>query len=228
MTNQDFINSLSPKATQIISSYSCKKDKKDIVVVLSENESQLNFTNPEKYIIEVKRKESFEQMEYELLHEFFHCVQMDENFPSLTPIDYSYSKIASSLSSTVLDLDVNKRLEKWNYFYNSSGLKNSINDIRKLIFISQNDSLVYDEIHEMNQYINICSMIAFVRINSPHIAEINQLLKILSENAKDFYKTQSVIFNTINKIGFNSPQKVHKVFKTLIRELKLEKYIKIS
>lgn len=229
MTNQEFISGLSPKAKQIISDYNCTDSKKrTIVVFVTDNRSQVNVSYPDKYIIEVKKNPVFSNMEYELLHEFYHCVQMDENFPNIHAITPNYTKLASSLSSTVLDLDVTDRLTTVGYPFNPEQLKDSLNTIRTLIIIASNDVSVKEKIHETNQYIYMCAMIAFIRINYNKPDEIEQLLQILKTNAHDFFQTQSVIYNAIKRIGYDTPKKAYKLFKTLIRELKLINYIQIS
>lgn len=229
MTNQEFINALSPKAKQIISAYNCTDSKKrTIVVFVTDNRSQVDVSFPDKYIIEVKENSVFSNMEYALLHEFYHCVQMDENFPNIHAVTSSYTRLASSLSSTVLDLDVNDRLTKAGYPYNSEQLKGLLDRIRKIIVIASNDTSIKNEIHEINQYIYLCSMIAFIRINYNKPDEIEQLLQILKTNAQDFFQTQSAIYNAIKKIGYDTPKKAYKLFKTLIRELELSDYVQIS
>ena len=229
MTNQEFIDNLSSQAKHIIFDYDYKNPQRDkINVFITKNRSQLNTSIPDRYIIEVKQKSNFHQMEYEFLHEFFHCVQIDSGFPYVQATSSEYTKLAAAISSVVLDLDVTERLNNVNYFYNQKDLTESINTMKKLILISKTDTITNNFIYEINQYIYMCCKIAFIKFlyDKPH--EIEQLLNILKINAKDMYKSQSIIYNSIKRIGYNTPQNVYKLFKTLIRELKLEGYIKIS
>ena len=116
MTNQEFINNLSPKAKEIISSYKPKDlSKYNIKVCLNDEHTRVNVSNPDAYIFEIKRQTSFYDMEYALLHEFYHCVQKDSGFPSTSQVDIKYQNISSYLSSIVLDCDVYDRLLKNGY-----------------------------------------------------------------------------------------------------------------
>ncbi len=229
MTVNEFINALSPKAKQIIYNYEyINNNRNTIIINFTDSRSQVNLSHQDRYIIEIKRNPILYNMEYDLLHEFYHCVQIDQGFPSVDHTLSKYQKLATIISSAVLDLDVNERLVKVGYPLNYFYLKRSLDEIRKIILISNNDSSVNQEIHEITNYMYICTKIAFIRINYNNQNEVDQLLQILKNNAIDCFKTQSIIYNTIVKTGYNTPQKSYKTLKTLIRELKLNDYIHIS
>lgn len=228
MTNDEFINALSPKAKQIIESYACKRKKNRIIICLNEEHTKVDVSDPNQYIIEVRQTASLYDMEYRLLHEFFHCVQMEEGFSYVSQTSVEYGRIASAISYVVLDLDVNNRLEEVGYPYNPDGLKNILDTTWKLTIMAKTDATVERELHKPNEFFYRCAITAFIRINYNNADEIGKLLNLLKQNAPDIYKAQAVIYNTVKEVGFDTPKKAYTVFKTLIRELRLENYIQIS
>lgn len=227
MNNQEFLNLLSRRAKNIVYNYEIITNKKPIKVILDKY-SALDTSFDNMYIIHVNQNNSIDIMEYDFLHEFLHCVQKDEGFPSVYYNNIKYKMLAETISSMVLDLNVIKRLNAYGYPYNSNELKENINNIRNLMNIAKINSEVKIEMHETNQYFNICFMIAFCRLEYDNGNELIQLLQIVQKNASDFYKTQSIIYDTIIKYGYNIPKQVYKIFKTLIRGLKLYNYVRIS
>ena len=229
MNNQEFIDKLSSKVKQIVLNYEYKNPTKNrIIVQITDERTRVDLSYDNKYIIEIKYSPIFNDMEYGFLHEFFHCVQYDEGFPYVVPITFQYHKMASAISSIILDLDVQDRLTKYGYKYNSTLLKESIDTIRKSIIISSYDKEVKQEINEINQYIYICCKIAFIRINYNNEDEVKQLLNIVKQYKPDIEKIQSIIYDSIYSIGYNTPKKVYKFLKKIIRELKLNKFVRIS
>ena len=226
MTNNEFLNLISDKAKGLINNYPCKTNKTDIKVFLDER-SYVETNIKNMYVIHVNKNNSLENMEYDLLHEFFHCVQIDEGYPSVYQKDIKYKDLATNISSMVLDLDVNNRLKEVGYLIKRDNISTGINDIKKLIMISKKDQSVYNEMREMCQYNYFCLLIAYYRLTHNDQNEISQSIKVIKENAYDFYKTQELIYNTVVKTRYDSPKKVYKIFKTLIRELKLSNYVEI-
>ena len=229
MTSQDFLEKLSPQAKQIVSNYiNINSNKNKITVFITDYRSQMNAAIQDEYIIEIKQNPIFYQMEYEFLHEFFHCIQKDNGFPHIHAISPTYTKMAANISSVILDLDVTERLSKVGYPFNPNCLEESLNSVRKLLVISNNDSSVKKFIYEPNQFIYMSAITAYIRINYDKQNRIDQLLDIMKLYLPDMYRSQSIIYRSIKRVGYNTPQKVYKLLKILIRELKLEKYIEIS
>lgn len=137
MTNQEFINNLSPKAKSIISSYICNDNsvKRDIIVYLTNDYTRVNISDPDKYIFEIKRQDSFYDMEYALLHEFYHCVQKDCGFPNITYIDNNYQNTSSYIASIILDCDVYNRLLDDGYKENPEILHKRFLEIQALFLL---------------------------------------------------------------------------------------------
>ena len=227
MTNQEFLNSLSDNAKNIIKNYQCKTNKIDVEVFL-DDKSYVETNIENKYIIHVNQHNPFNQMEYEFVHEFYHCIQKDEGFPNISYKDIKYQKLAAYLTSVVLDLDVINRMNNIGYSYDDSTLDEKVKTIIKLIKLSSLDIEVRNEIHELFQYNKLCLSIAFCRILYSNQYKINYILQLAENNTPYIYKTQSIIYNTITKIGYDTPRKTYKIFKTLIRELKLSDYVTIS
>ena len=227
MTNQEFLDSLSDKAKNIIQDYECQTQKNNVIVYL-DNRSFMEANIDGTYIIHVNQNNPFDIMEYEFLHEFYHCVQKDEGYPHISQTHIKYQKLAAYLTSVVLDLDVINRMNNIGYSYDDSTLDEKVKTIIKLIKLSSLDIEVRNEIHELFQYNKLCLSIAFCRILYSNQYKINYILQLAENNTPYIYKTQSIIYNTITKIGYDTPRKTYKIFKTLIRELKLSDYVTIS
>lgn len=227
MKNQEFLNSLSVKAKNIIQNYQCKNNKTTIEIFL-DDKSYVEINIEDKYIIHINKNNSLDEMEYEFVHEFYHCIQKDDGYPNISQTHIKYQKLAAYLTSVVLDLDVINRMNNIGYSYDDSVLDEKIETIIKLIKLSTLDVEACNEIHELFQYNKLCLSIAFCRMLYSNQDKINYILQLAKNNAPDIYKTQSIIYNAITKIGYDTPRKTYKVFKTLIRELKLSDYVTIS
>lgn len=228
MNNQEFIDKLSSKVKQIVLNYEYKNPTKNrIIVQITDERTRVDLSYDNKYIIEIKYSPIFNDMEYGFLHEFFHCVQYDEGFPYVVPITFQYHKMASAISSIILDLDVQDRLTGNGYMYDNAPLKDAVDLIRKSVIISSYDEAVKQEIYEINQFIYICCKIAFIRINYNNKNDIQQLLDIVNQHAPYIERNQSIIYDAIYRTGYNTPKKVYKFFKQIIRELRLSNFIKI-
>ena len=137
MTNQEFLQTLSKKAQDIVSQNIQKYNNLTFEVFYS-NVSKVISNNTSNYIIYIKNNIP-EDTEYRFLHEFFHCIQYEEGFPSIIPQSEEYKDLASGLSSIILDLDIRERLENNGYFQDLKYIKEFINiEIKMLNMIKHN------------------------------------------------------------------------------------------
>ena len=134
------------------------------------------------------------------------------------------------ISSLILDLDVTQRLENEGYIqtHNEKTLDENIDTVQKLIIFSKTDQCIHDEFYEINQYYKIICHIVHDRFIFGNIEKVNKMLLFIKKHDANTYKIQSIIYDTIVRYGYDSPKKVYKIFKTLIRELELEDYIEIT
>lgn len=148
MTSQEFIDNLSSKAKEIISNYECSSlNKRKIIIYLTDDFTRVDTSNPDAYIIYVKKHDSFNDMEYEFLHEFYHCVQKDEGFPNVSQTNIKYHRMASEISSAVLDYDVYDRLLTQGYYENQNKIKNIFLETKKILIVASKEQ-------ELDKWIN--------------------------------------------------------------------------
>lgn len=227
MTNNEFLNSISKNAKNIIFNYQLKSNK-NIIKVFLDNKSYVDYGYENMYIIYVNKNNPIDIMEYELLHKFYHCVQKDQGFPSATQKNIIYQKLAGYISSVVLDLDIIEHLDELGYKFDDNYLYRNIQNYKSLIEMSKFDKEAYKYLYNINEYVHICSMFAFCRLKCSNKNPINQLLQTLKITERTIYDSQEIIYNAIARYGYRTPKKALKTFKTIIRELELDSYIEIS
>lgn len=228
MTNQEFINNLSPKAKEIISSYKPKDlSKYNIKVCLNDEHTRVNVSNPDAYIFEIKRQTSFYDMEYALLHEFYHCVQKDSGFPSTSQVDIKYQNISSYLSSIVLDCDVYDRLLKNGYKENPNILHKVFNEIQALFSISLQEKKYEDFLNTTDTRIFYAGRLLLLSRYYDKKDEVNKLIYFSKIHFPAIYNDYRIFSDAVQRYGFTSPKNVRKIFKTVIRELGIDELVKI-
>ena len=222
-------NNFSPKAVEVYQRYIKINNNKSLNIILSPSEKICVETDiPNEYKIHLNSQLPIEEIEINFAHELLHCIQLEEGFLSISSKEIQYKNIASLTSSAVLDLDVNERLMSLGYEVNHKLLEKQILETKNKLLFSQVNDEMNEYIRTPNEFIFMCSMIAFCRINIKTYPLVEDVLKFVKSDFPDIYKGQNVFFNSIKLYGYNSPQKVYKAFKTIIRELKLNDYIQIT
>lgn len=228
MTNQDFVDSLSTKAKNIIENYQCNNTiKRKIVVYLNDTTTRVNMSQPDMYIFEIKKKESFYDMEYSFLHEFYHCVQRDSGFPYTSQTNIKYETLSGYISSIVLDCDVYNRLLGDGYKENPNVLCSAINDIQKTFFVISREKQFENYINDIEHQIFYAGKMVLISEFYDDRNSINNLIDFTKINFPIIYKDYIIFVDAIKRYGFYSPENVHKIFKTIIRELKIEEFVTI-
>ena len=228
MTNQEFVDSLSPKAKEILSNYQYKNNtKRKIIVCLNDTVTRVNMDQPDAYIFEIKKKESFYDMEYSFLHEFYHCVQRDCGFPYISYIDIKYEKLSCMLSSIVLDCDVYERLLNDEYKEDPNILHSEYNNVYNTLFVISKENQYYDYFSDIEHQIFYAGKIVLISKFYNDTDNINKLIDFIKMKFPIIYKDYILFTDAIKRYGFSSPKNVHKIFKTVIRELKINEFVTI-
>lgn len=223
MTNQEFIDNLSPKAKTILNGQYTRRTNKSIEINLHEKYTRVITDNPIKYIIYVQHKEIMYDMEYSLLHEFLHCIQTEEGFPSTNFLDKKYQKISADISTVVLDQDVYHKLSQLDY-ENPSYFKNTYNEFEQLVLSvskSKNSILLANQIEQRIWF--SCKLILLQMVFGE--GSLKNLTNTIKQKMPLVYKTYNIMNTAIQTHGFSTPEEVTNSFKAIIQGLGLEKYI---
>lgn len=223
MTKDEFLPTLSQKAQNIVN-YNLKlfKNNRSFTVFYSD-ESRVISQNGQDFIIYVKN-DIPNDVEYRFLHEFFHCVQDEEGFPSIVKCDEKYKELATYLSSIILDLDVRERLENNGYFQDLKYMKELIKTYIKMLKMLQ-------QIHDKHELTSVDEMIQLGGlIITSDIAKVDNkrlisLVKRVRPKAIAYYKAFS---ECIGKYSYNEAKDVEKIFEILIERFKLSSCIEIQ
>lgn len=177
----------------------------------------------ESYNIKIKRDSKY--FEITLLHEFFHCLQHEDNFPFLTKTDGTCDKFVNELSSVVLDLDVGDRLSYHNYdrFLNFKELSEAYTVILCYAKLTGDKS----ELLNINDNYNLSQFLAYLKYFNFN-KDLQILLPLVKELIPQSYEFYKIFYKSFIMYSHNNPKGIYKLFKCLIKELKLEKCVKIS
>lgn len=223
MTNQEFIDNLSPKAKTILNGQYKRKTNKTIEISVHDKHTRVGLDHPTVYPIEVRYREPFYDMEYSLLHEFFHCIQIEEDFPSTSFLDEKYQQMSIDISTLVLDLDVHDRLLKHGY-YTPNYINKTFNEFKYSI------SLLIDKknimfANEIEQRIRVSYKLILLNKEFDNPKEVAHMHNIIKKKLPLVYKTYNIMNTAIQTHGFSTPEEVTNSFKAIIQGLGLEKYI---
>lgn len=228
MTNQEFIDKLSPKAKKIISSYELKNsNKRNIVIYLNYAHTRVDMSDPNKYIFEIKIQDSLYDMEYALLHEFYHCIQRDNGFPYTICKNSEYQKISSYISSIILDCDVYDRLLNDGYKENPDILHRNFVEIQKLFMFLLEEKEHKNFLDFLDNQIFYSGKLLLL---SKYYDKKDAIIKLIDLSKRFYpliYNCYCIFFNEIQKFGFSSPETTRKIFENVIENLNLAKFIEI-
>lgn len=222
MTKDEFLPTLSQKAQDIVNQNLQKFSKLSFEVFYS-NESKVVSDNSSHYIIYVKN-DIPNDTEYRFLHEFFHCIQYEDGFPSIVKCDEKYEELATYLSSIILDLDVRERLENNGYFQDLKYMKELIKIYIKMLQMLQQ---VHDkhELTSVDEMIQLGGLIITSDIAKVDNKKLVSLVKRVRPKAIAYYK---VFSECIEKYSYNDAKDIEKIFEILIDRFKLSSCVEIQ
>ena len=182
-------------------------------------------TKEDCYIIFVKREKKSNEFEIAILHEFFHCLQYEENFPSISRIDGTYDKFTDELSSYVLDLDVGDRLSKYGYD-RFVGYKEMIESYLSIFYYAKltGDKSFLFNIDENLGLSEFLSYLNYFNFDS----ELKELIPLVKEYIPNVFDNYKIISKGLSLYSHNNKKGVYKIFKYIIKGLKLEDNVKIT
>lgn len=222
MTKDEFIPSLSAKAQNIVEQNLHKFSELNFDVFYS-NYSKIVSDGSSHYIIYVSDKVK-EDIEYRFLHEFFHCVQGEEGFPTIISQNKEHKELAIYLSSIILDLDVRERLEKNGYYQDLKYIKETTKaQIYHLKQLRQ-----YPILREQIDINEIISTSGLLITNDVANVDNTELIKFLKMTMPQVIKYYKIFCDCINKYSYSNPEDVRKIFETLIDKFDFSSYMEIT
>ena len=217
---EKFVSSLSVKAQNIVKKYMEQYEDLSFEVLYTDETKMISENGT--YIICLDKKNTLD-IEYRFMHEFFHCIQDKEGFPSLIPINNEYRDLAAELSSIILDLNIYKRLEEYEYYQTTKYEKELVRgDIQLLEIINKYHDK--KELNSQEDFINLAGTIVTSDILKVDNSKMVNLIKQTRYKAINYYKTFK---NILDKYDYNVPDDVFMIFKMLIVEFNLSSYVKV-
>lgn len=223
MTKEDFLPTLSEKAQNIVNdNMKFWSNNRTFSVFYSNNCSKAVSKNNCDYVIYVKNDIS-KEIECRFLHEFFHCVQFEEGFPSLVGNDDKYKELATFLSSIILDLNVMKQLEDNGYFQHIKYIEKSIDSSIKFLELLEKYNLK-EEITNTIDIINMAGLIITSELTNINNKKFVMLIKKLRPKVFEYY---TVFFESLKMYSYNTAEDVKEIFEYLLKHFNLTSFIKI-
>lgn len=217
MTLEEFLPSLSVKTQNIVKSH-IKTFHKPVQVYLAD-------------ILKMRSKKScFEiyinnqihgDYDEKFLHEFFHCVQEEENFPSLYALNNEHRELATSISSLILDVDIRERLINNGYSQCIDEVKYAIQKQTELL-----ELLLLHKVNKQNKSILELIDVAGVIFTGNTLNLKNQrLMRLTKKLYPESLKYLTVLNESINLYSYNTADGLINIFNLLIKKLGLPLYI---
>lgn len=226
MNMNKFLELMSDKGISIIIDYVLLFSKKSSFTVTPSNESYVEFNDPENYCIYINTTELTKECEYVFLHEFFHCIQYEEGFPGIKPTSNEYKEFATEFGSSILDFNVRSRLESYGYFNHVEQLNHGY----QILIDIYNSLFKLKEDEDISYFENIqrATLLVTLYQGKIHNNDISKLLRLIRTVNPQTYEIYKLINKCFRMYNYDSKSGVYKIFKKLISELKLEKYISMT
>ncbi|TFE30844.1 hypothetical protein [Cohnella luojiensis] len=163
--------------------------------------------NTDTFIVHLSLRLNGDVFETNLLHELFHGIQMTNSYPEIGNIvnDQFVAMLCSSLSSLVLDLEVQERLTE--HGYDSSYFFNYRNRVLKELANKNFAPIINDELNQ--KYVSTNLALFFLTASETQ----SKFIKHLYQNAPiNTLNGALKIVDAIKKIGYDSPAKCFNCF----------------
>lgn len=160
------------------------------------------------------------------LHEFFHCMQQEEGFPTLYGTNLKHKNLAVELSSFVLDLNVGDRLVA-NGYKRGLNYKDAINKTKQLIEYvkSTNNKTIFTNIDDV---VGQGGVLAYLKYFNSSNKEIEKLINYTKNICPKIYKAYVIMYKGINMYPYNTPNDVYNIYNFILTELNLQDHIAIN
>lgn len=177
-----------------------------------------------EYTIYIKYDDNKDTVETHYLHEFFHCIQYEEGFPSLLSYAEGDNLMAIEISSAILDIDVRNRLRDNGY---SDDRKNISLSIQKTIKLLKMLQILKDkqELSSTSDLINTACLLSTANLYHINIKEVKFLLQKLRPKVIKYY---NLLEKYLKQYPYDTPEGVKSIFENLLSDFGLYDTLYIS
>lgn len=232
MTSTEFIAGLSPVAHNIMTIYQFKEEK-PIALYITENKERpcyMVYDNPDCYPLYIDPEALGPKAEKMFIHQFCHCVQMEEKFPfvrSKTPDDVETVQLAQAINSIVLDMFVNDVLKNHGYPKDEKELEALFTELHfRFRYFTENNLPIT---HGDKKYAAIIYGAQIARVYFEYDTQkARQLQKEVAVFSKETKRYAGMFINIVKAYAYDTHVGCHYIFDHLIEDMKLTDVIEID
>ena len=223
MNIDEFLSTASQQATDVYNKFIPKFNENMVFEVYYDDASRVEH-NEGLAKIHIKTEEDVRIMEQHFMHEFFHCVQAVEGFPSLYWTDEKYKKMTIELSSAILDLDVRDRLKENGYSDEYDNVRILVNLLTKQIKLIEK---LKDkkELTTIDDILNAAFALSTADIGNINTRQLKQMISIQRPKIMSYYR---IIDKCLDTYTYKTPEGTQNIFETLINQLSLNEFMYIE
>jgi len=225
MTSQEFIAKLSPAAHEMMTRYQFKETKPLELHITNneENPCYMVYDNPDSYPVYINADFLGPAAEVKFMHQFCHCVQMEEHFPTVKCIDDNDNDaktLAAAINSIVLDMYVNSVMKRYGYVQNKNELLKNYTELTyRFRYFKENHIDVSKLGNKYSEYLYGVSIASvYFDCDTKKARELQKDAMATSANIRQYAGT---LINVIKAYDFNSAIGCHYIFDHLLSDLKL-------
>lgn len=232
MTGQEFLASLSPIAQRIMSIYKFKEEK-PIALHITDNTEKPCFMvndNPNCYPLYINPDALGPMAEKMFMHEYCHCIQIEEKFPYLMskdPDDPLVVQLVHVINSLVLDMFVNHVLTDNGYPKDINALEKLCTELHfRFRYFKENNMKITADDQIYAEYIYAAQIArVYMELDSKHARALQKEVAAFSKETKLY---AGIFINTIKAYPYDTHIGCHYIFDHLVDELKLSDVIEIN
>lgn len=232
MTKTEFLASLSPVAHNIMTIYQFKEEK-PIALYITENKERpcfMVYDNPDCYPLYIDPVALGPKAEKMFIHQFCHCVQMEEKFPfvkSKTPEDAQTVQLAQVINSIVLDMFVNDVLKDHGYPKDEKELENLFTELHfRIRYFTENSKPIANDEHKYEEIIYGAQIArVYFEYDTKKARQLQKEVAVISKETKRY---AGMFINIIKAYNYDTHVGCHYIFDHLIDDMKLTDVLEID
>lgn len=232
MTGQEFIASLSPVAHRIMSIYQFKEEK-PIALHITDNVEKPCYmvrNDPTCYPLYINPEALGPMAEKMFMHQFCHCMQIEENFPFLiskTPEDPQTVELAEAINSLVLDMFVNHALRDNGYPMEVDELNRLNQELHfSFRYYTENDKPFVTEQSKYAEYLYATQIARiYFELESKPARTLQKEAAAFNPNIKIY---SGMFINIIKAYPYDTHIGCHYIFERLLENLKLTDILEVD
>lgn len=232
MTGQEFIANLSPSAHRIMSIYQFKEEKPIVLHITDNKENPCFMVNndPNCYPLYINPEALGPMAEKQFIHEFCHCVQIEEKFPyvfSNTPDDPQTVELAQAINSLVLDMYVNHVLKDNGYPKDMNELNSLYTELHfRFRYFAENNMPITSCDKKFAEYIYATQIAKiYMELDSKSARTLQKEVAVFSKETKVY---AGIFINIIKAYPYDTHIGCHYIFDHLLEQLKLTDILTIN